>query len=132
MNVLTDLEIKKMRQELNDRTYSHRIKTPRGREYWSVDRIVQTLEFFHGILRAKEEAQAPPQSIISKEIKEDWTVKDGLANSSDYYIGCVNEVTRLIRESSNDLIGGQANKVARLIVSQLAHKHGLTAPETIT
>ena len=134
MNILTGLEIKKMREELNNRTYSlAKYKAPGGREYWNVDRIVQTLEYFQGILKAKEAEQAP-QSIISKEmaeeIKEDWTVKDGLVNSSDYYIGCVNEVTRIIRESGNELICGLHKHVARMIVSQLAHKHGLTVPET--
>ena len=138
MNILTGLEIKKMREELNNRTYSlAKYKTPGGREYWNVDRIVLTLEHFQGILKAKQAEPAPQQSIISKEVaekikevKKDWTVKDGLANSSEVYLSLVNEVDRIIRESGDELICGLHEHVARTIVSQLAHKHGLTVPET--
>ena len=137
MNVLTGLEINKMREELNNRTYSlAKYKAPRGREYWDADRIVLTLEHFRGILKAKQ-AEPAPQSIISKgvaekikEVKKDWTVKDGLTNSSEVYRSLVNEVDRIIRESGDELICGLHKHVARMIVSQLAHKHGLTVPET--
>ena len=137
MNVLTNLEIKKMRQELDNRSYSlANYRIPKGREYWNVDRIVMTLEYLHGILKGRE-AEPAPQSIISKgvaekikEVKKDWTVKDGLANSSEVYLSLVNEVDRIIRESGDELICGLHKHVARMIVSQLAHKHGLTVPET--
>ena len=137
MNVLTNLEIKEMRKSLINRTYSlAKYKAPRGRECWDADRIVLTLEHFQGILKAKQ-AEPAPQSIISKgvaekikEVKKDWTVKDGLANSSEVYLSLVNEVDRIIRESGDELICGLHKHVARMIVSQLAHKHGLTVPET--
>ena len=136
MNVLTGLEINKMREELNNRTYSlAKYKAPRGREYWDADRIVLTLEHFQGILKGRE-AEPAPQSIISKgvaekikEVKKDWTVKNGMANNSEVYLSLVNEVDRIIRESGDELICGLHKHVARMIVSQLAHKHGLTIPD---
>jgi len=137
MNILTGLEIKKMREELINRSYSlANYRIPKGREYWNVDRIVLTLEHFQGILKGRE-AEPAPQSIISKgvaekikEVKKDWTVKNGMANNSEVYLSLVNEVDRIIRESGDELICGLHKHVARMIVSQLAHKHGLTVPET--
>ena len=129
MNILTEREIKKMREELG--TYSlFKCQVPKGREYWNADRIVVTLEHFQKLLKAEQ----APQSLISKgvaeKIKKDWTVKDGLANSSEVYLSLVNEVDRIIRESGDELICGLHKHVARMIVAQLAHKHGLTVPET--
>jgi hypothetical protein len=40
----------------------------------------------------------------------------------------VDEVARLIRWSAHRLIAGDAEAVARLILAQLAHKHGLAPP----
>lgn len=57
---------------------------------------------------------------------KDWTQsEDGRSNSSETYNAIVNAVSRLILESAHSLIRGDADGVARLIVSQLAHVHGL-------
>ncbi len=58
----------------------------------------------------------------------DWTIdpETGKSNSSELYLSLVQEVERLIRNQAHDLISGNANGVARLIVSQLAHQHGLS------
>lgn len=60
----------------------------------------------------------------------DWTVKDGRSNSSPDFQNLVFAVSRLIRDSAHDLISGRTDMVARLIVAQLAHKHGM-APTSV-
>lgn len=55
----------------------------------------------------------------------DWTTKDGRANTSGKYLEIVGEVERLIRNDAHKLIAGRADLTARLIVSQLAFKHGM-------
>lgn len=60
----------------------------------------------------------------------DWTRgADGRANTSELYLKLVGEVERLIRGQAHALIGGAADTVARLIVSQLAHEHGMVPAE---
>jgi len=56
----------------------------------------------------------------------DWTSKGNVSNSSDKYKNIVNAVDNLIRESAHMLIAGQTQKVARLIVSHLAHKWNMS------
>lgn len=56
---------------------------------------------------------------------DDWTSKQGWSNSSDKYCEMVDAVDHLIRESAFSLISGRTDIVARLIVSQLAHVHGM-------
>lgn len=51
----------------------------------------------------------------------DWTVKDGRSNSSDDFNHLVKRVEALIRQSGYDLIAGRADRVAGLILAQLAH-----------
>ncbi len=57
----------------------------------------------------------------------DWTVnpETGRSNSSEIFNKLCLEVERLIRESAHDIVSGRANNVARLIMAQLAHKHGM-------
>lgn len=57
----------------------------------------------------------------------DWTIDPvtGRSNSSGRYEALVNDVEQLILDSGSSLIRGYTNGVARLIVSQLAHKHGM-------
>jgi hypothetical protein len=56
----------------------------------------------------------------------DWTVdKSGRSNASPQFIALVAEVDRLIRNSGRSLITGHSLAVARVIVAQLAHVHGL-------
>ena len=43
--ILTEDEIIKMRDEVN-KDYGPKINPPRGREYWDVSRIVETLEYY--------------------------------------------------------------------------------------
>ncbi len=60
------------------------------------------------------------------KLELDWTcAPDGRSNSSEKFDECVNAVQRLILDSAFDLIRGNSEAVARLIVAQLAHVHGL-------
>lgn len=56
---------------------------------------------------------------------EDWTAHNGVANSSAKYLSLVSEVASIIREDAHKLLAGRADMTARLIMSHLAHKHGL-------
>ena len=64
-------------------------------------------------------------------IHSDWTVdpQTGRCNSSATFCRLAKEVARIIRNSSHDLIAGQTESVAGLILARLAHIHGL-APRT--
>lgn len=57
----------------------------------------------------------------------DWTVnpETGRSNSSQAYYDLVYAVESLIRQDAHKLIAGRADATARLIVSQLAHVHGM-------
>lgn len=55
----------------------------------------------------------------------DWTVKDGRANSSDRFEELVRHVDEIILGAGHDLIHGRSDRVANLIMAQLAHVHGL-------
>lgn len=56
----------------------------------------------------------------------DWTEgPDGRSNSSDQYNKIVAVVERLIRNGAHTLINNGPEALARTIVSQLAHVHGL-------
>jgi ABC-type phosphate transport system ATPase subunit len=61
--------------------------------------------------------------------RADWTVdhQSGRANSSEAYIELVEAVADLLDNSASQLMSGQPGRrsVARLIVSHLAHKHGM-------
>lgn len=61
----------------------------------------------------------------SKPVSKDWTIKDGRVNNSDQFEILVERVDELIRGSAHDLIAGRSAIVARLIMAQLAHEHGL-------
>ncbi len=63
-------------------------------------------------------------------VEPDWTAGPRGSNSSDAFERIVNEVTRLIHECAHDLIMGRTPGVARLIVAQLAHVHGMAPRET--
>lgn len=60
-------------------------------------------------------------------VLHDWTVDPvtGRSNSSERYCELVEAVERLIRGDAHKLIGGRADLTARLVVSQLAHEHGM-------
>lgn len=60
----------------------------------------------------------------------DWTrdPKTGRSNSSKEFDRLVGAVAQLIRNGAHDLIAGRAETVARVIMAQLAHKHGLRPP----
>lgn len=63
---------------------------------------------------------------------EDWTRNsDGRSNSSNRFLFLVSEVERLIRNSAHDIVGGHIESVARLIMAQLAHKHGMRPSEEL-
>lgn len=53
---------------------------------------------------------------------EDWTVADGRTNSSPEYVRLCGEVERIIRDDAHTLMSGGADRTARLIMAQLAHK----------
>lgn len=61
----------------------------------------------------------------------DWTVdsETGRSNSSAEYLALVGEVSRLIRDGAHSLLAGNSLSVARTIMSQLAHVHGLAPSE---
>lgn len=71
--------------------------------------------------RRKKEGNA-----MSTEQSTDWTAEDGRANSSPLFLALVRDVERMIRDGAHDLITGRAGTVARVIVANLAHRHGLT------
>lgn len=57
----------------------------------------------------------------------DWTKSaDGHANSAPEFLRLVDEVARLIRGQAHALIQGDTESVSRLVLAQLAHKHGLS------
>jgi hypothetical protein len=56
----------------------------------------------------------------------DWTTDDsGRSNSSPLYCELRAEIARLIRDDAYKLLSGNAEATAGLILSQLAHVHGL-------
>lgn len=60
----------------------------------------------------------------------DWTKdKKGRSNNSKLYRYLVNEVEYLMASEAHSLMCGNKHSVARLIVSQLAHKHKLAPIE---
>lgn len=60
----------------------------------------------------------------------DWTANtDGTSNSSDEFYRLAGAVGDLIQSRAHDIVGGKADRVARLIVANLAHRHDL-APRT--
>lgn len=61
---------------------------------------------------------------------KDWTAVDNVSNSSPEYVKMVRAVEEIILSEGHSLIRGNTNTVARLIVSQLAHEHGLSPRET--
>ena len=65
-----------------------------------------------------------------KVLKPNWTQSEqGQENDSLLFRTLRAEVARLIRDSAHDLLSGNAEAVASLILAQLAHKHGLRAPK---
>ncbi len=71
---------------------------------------------------------ADPRIPALGALEPDWTVdpKTGRSNSSEPFNDICYAVDRLIRDSAHDLINGNVDCVARLIVAQLAHKHGMS------
>ncbi len=65
-------------------------------------------------------------------VMHDWTQgTEGRSNSSENYERLVKHVERLIRNDAHQLISGNADATARLIVAQLAHKHGMAPTRDI-
>jgi phosphotransacetylase len=63
---------------------------------------------------------------MPSDLSRDWTTTEkGVVNASERYLEIVAAVESLIRGDAHALISGNVNKTARLIVSQLAHVHGL-------
>ncbi len=94
-----------------------------GEEFYPVSRRVilgepMTLREIGGEALGNLDADRVPK-------KANWTVKGNSSNSSDEYLWIVSAVEELIRHSAHDLIAGDAHNVARLIVSRLAHTHGM-------
>lgn len=65
------------------------------------------------------------------EIKAPWTMANGRTNSSPEFQFLCDEVEGIIRGSAHSLIAGNAGSVARLIMAQLAHVHGLAPTRTL-
>lgn len=65
-------------------------------------------------------------SPLKVDINKNWTQdENGTENSSKLFKTLVDEIDRLIRSSAYSLINGQTKDVARLILAQLAHQHGM-------
>lgn len=64
-----------------------------------------------------EPATAPPS---------DWTAADGISSTSDMFNELVQAVAELLEDQAHALIQGKTERVAGLIVAQLAHRHGLS------
>lgn len=61
-----------------------------------------------------------------QEDGRDWTCDaNGVSNSSAEFVRLSEEVARLIRDSAQSLLAGGSANVGRLVMAQLAHKHGL-------
>ena len=56
---------------------------------------------------------------------EDWTAANGRTNSSPLFNELAGEIGFLIRDSAHSIVRGNTDAVGRLILAQLAHKHGL-------
>jgi hypothetical protein len=70
-------------------------------------------------------------SLVGFKATTNWTCDDeGRSNSSELFEELCTAVTSLIRESAHALIAGRADSVARLIMAQLAHVHGLVPKST--
>lgn len=60
----------------------------------------------------------------------DWTANvEGRSNSSLAFHAIAATIERLIRDDAHMLISGRADKTARLIVAQMAHKFGMAPDE---
>ena len=68
---------------------------------------------------------------MTQECDASWTYKNGRSNSSDAFQFLCDEVESMIRGGAHSLIAGNAGSVARLIVAQLAHVHGLVPSRPI-
>ena len=66
------------------------------------------------------------------KIVVDWTVDPTThcSNSSPEFNRLTSDVAQLIRRNPHDIVDGRIEKVAGLIMAQLAHKHGL-APQLV-
>lgn len=61
--------------------------------------------------------------------ESNWTQDEsGVNNSSEKFVELCAEIERLIRGDAHMLINGNAGATARLILAQLAHKHGFGPP----
>jgi hypothetical protein len=68
----------------------------------------------------------------SAAVLQDWTVgPEGRSNTSARFLKLMSAVERLILDSGHDLIHGRANTVARVIMAQLAHVHGLAPKDAV-
>jgi len=56
---------------------------------------------------------------------QDWTKDPETGEDSEQYLKLAGIIDEIIRTSAKDLIFGKSEKVARLILSKLAHEHGL-------
>lgn len=64
--------------------------------------------------------------MASTDQQTDWTRdENGRSNSSPRFIELCREVERLIRGDAHQLIQGRADRTARLVMAQLAHKHNV-------
>lgn len=75
-----------------------------------------------------EETTAGEKAAVALGSDADWTAEDGRTNSSSKYLLLVAHVEALIRGDAHNLLNGRADATARLVVSQLAHVHGLHPP----
>lgn len=67
--------------------------------------------------------------VDAEEIPLDWTTgADGKSNSSPEYLALSRHVSQVIRDCAFQLIAGNVDDVAGLVVSQLAHVYGLRPP----
>lgn len=67
----------------------------------------------------------------AEAIRVDWTIdpETRRSNSSPRFRALADHVELIIRDSAHDLIGGRTDRVAGLVMAQLAHKHGVLPAE---
>jgi len=87
-----------------------------GKVHLVARRIMSLLAHMNGLT---------PKSMLEEAAY--WTMdrETQCENSSVAFMALVEEVERLILDSSRDLLLGRANAVGRLIVAKLAHEHDI-------
>ena len=77
-----------------------------------------------------KQVPTPLYEKIPSKLPQDWTLKEGRSNSSPSYLLLGEVIKALILNNGADIVNGSADKVANIILSQLAHLYGLAPTMT--